>query len=138
MGAVDFTQWAVPDLELTFRGRTYMVPPPDVESAGMVLAAAVLGEIRFDLVKGTVPAELQPVLDSIGTRHPALSDAVYERMVADGVPAMVIDRLSVYTTFYWARGQQYADALAKILWSPRDVESGGPDAEAGGAGPKGS
>ena len=134
MGAVDFTQWAAPDLELRFGGRTYLVPPPDVDSAGMVLAAAVLAEVKFGLVPGPVPPEIQAVLDTIGKRHPALSDEVYEQMRADKVPMASIDRLAFYTTFYWARGQAYADAIAKTLWTPQDGAGEG----SGGAAPKGS
>lgn len=137
MGAVDFEQWAVPDLTLTFRGRDYRVSPPDVESAAMVLASAVLAEVKWGLAEGPVPPEVQAVLDSIGTKHPALGDEVYDQMVADKVPKATIDRLAVYAAFYWAKGKAYADTLAAVLWTPRAVE---PDAEAagGGAGPKGS
>jgi hypothetical protein len=136
MGAVDFEQWAVPDLKLTFRGRDYIVSPPDVESAAMVLAAAVLAEVRFGIVEGPVPPEVQAVLDTIGTKHPALGEDVYDQMVANKVPMATIDRLSVYATFYWAKGQGYADAVAAILWAPRatDQEAG---AGGGGASPKG-
>lgn len=133
MSAVDFEQWAVPDLTLTFRGRDYIVPPPDVDAAAMILAAAVLAEVKFGLEAGPVPPEIQKVLDTIGTQHPALSQDVYDQMVANNVPAATIDRFSVYTTFYWARGQAYADWFAAVLWTPRDAEQGG-----GGSGPKGS
>lgn len=137
MSAVDFEQWAVPDLKLRFRGRDYLVPPPDVESAAMVLAAAVLAEVRFGIVDGPVPAEVQAVLDTIGTQHPALGQDVYDQMVVDKVPMATIDRLSVYATFYWAKGQGYADAVAAILWAPREAEPAAEEA-GGGAAPKGS
>jgi len=135
MTAVAFEEWAASDLVLTFGGRTYTVRPPTVEAAKQILAAAVRGEVRFGLVKGPVPDEVQRVLDTIGTSHPGLGDDVYEQMVADGVPSPTIDRMSVYSVFYWARGKEYADALATILWTPRELpeETGG---EAGG--PKGS
>lgn len=134
MGAVDFTQWAVPDLELTFGGRTYLVPPPDVDAAAMILAAAVRAEVNFGMAEGPLPPEIQSVVDTIGNRHPALSDAVFEQMRADGVPAASIDRLAVYALFYWARGQAYADAFAKALWTPLAASGEG----SGGANPKGS
>lgn len=133
MGAVDFGEWVAPDLQITLGGRTYAVRPPSVEAAKKILAAAVRGEVKLGLEKGEVPAEVQAVLDTIGPdEHPALGDA-YQQMVADGVPAATIDRVGYYAVFYWARGKAYADALAKILWTPSETQEG-----AGGAAPKGS
>jgi hypothetical protein len=124
MSAVDFETWVVPDLEIrlphpdgTPGGCTYKVRPPTVEAAKQILAAAVAGEVRFGLVKGEIPAAVQSVLDTIGDKHPGLGEA-YDQMAADGHPAVVIDRVSVYSVFFWARGKAYADALAKLLWEP--------------------
>jgi hypothetical protein len=140
MSAVDFETWVTPDLEIrlpaadgTPGGRTYMVRPPSVQAAKQILAAAVRGEVRFGLVKGEIPEAVQAVLDTIGDTHPGLG-AVYDQMVEDGVPAANIDRVSVYSVFFWARGKDYADSLAKILWTPQVSD----EPEAGGAGPKGS
>lgn len=140
MSAVDFETWVTPDLEIrlpaadgTPGGRTYKVRPPSVEAAKQILAAAVRGEVRFGLVKGEIPDAVQSVLDTIGESHPGLGD-VYDQMVADGVPAATIDRVSVYSVFFWARGKEYADTLATILWQPLTLgEKAGE-----GAGPKGS
>ncbi len=130
--AVDFDEWAAPGLTLTWRGAEYHVPPPTVEAAAQVLASAVLGEIKFGLVKSEVPDEVKKILAEIGTGHPALSQEVYDQMAADGVPEPTINRMSVYATFYWARGRQYADWIAPLLWGkPRDT------AESGDAAPKG-
>jgi hypothetical protein len=135
VGAVDFTEWAAPALVLTFGGRTYQVQPPSVEGAKQVLAAAVRGEVKLGLVKGDIPAEVQEMLDTIGPDdHPALGKDVYDRMVADGLPQATIDRMAYFAVFHWARGREYAETLAKILWLPRETESAG----AGGAAPKGS
>lgn len=136
MSAVDFEEWAAPGLDITLGGRTYTVPPPSVDDAKKILAAAVRGEVKLGLVKGEIPAEVQAVLDTIGDGHPALGP-VYGQMVADGVAAMTIDRAAYYAVFYWARGKDYADSLASILWAPREV--GENTAEAGeAASPKGS
>ena len=132
MGAIDFGEWVAPDLKLELGGHTYMVCPPTVESAKMILAAAVRGEVNLGLVKGEIPDEVQAMLDSIGDEHPALGDA-YAAMVADGVSAATIDRVAYFAVFHWARGREYAETLAKILWLPREVQ-GTP----GGADPKGS
>ena len=58
MSAVDFESWAAPDLQLTFRGRTYTVAPPSVADARKILAAAVRGEVNLGLVKGEIPEAL--------------------------------------------------------------------------------
>lgn len=134
MGAVDFEEWVAPDLQITLGGRTYSVQPPSVDAAKKILAAAVRGEVKLGLVKGQIPAEVQRVLDAIGPdEHPALG-AAYAQMVADGVPAVTIDRVAYYAVFLWARGKEYADALAKALWLPRDTAA----ERSGGAAPKGS
>lgn len=131
MTAVDFGAWVLPALELTVGGRTYMVPPPTVEQSQKIIALAVRAEVQFRIVDGDVPEPVQKVLDSIGPQeHPALGDT-YTQMVDDGVLPPVRDRMEFYATFYWVRGKAYADALAELLWTPRDTA-----AEGGGAAPK--
>jgi len=129
VGAVDFEEWVAPDLRITLGGRTYTVQPPSVDSAKKIIAAAVRGEVKLGLVKGEIPDEVQRVLDSIEVgEHPALGDA-YAAMVSDGVAAATIDRVAYYAVFYWARGKEYADTLAKLLWLPRELSpAGGSDA----------
>lgn len=135
MSAVDFGEWAAVDgLVLQLGGVTYTVPPPSVRAMRQVLAAAVRAEINLGLTKGEIPTEVQAVLDDIKPgEHPALGP-VYDQLEADGVPQVVVDRMAYYAVFYWARGKEYADTLAKLLWTPL------PDAKAEGgeAGPKGS
>lgn len=133
MSAVDFAAWALEDLEVTLRGRTYLVRPPSVEAGKKILAAALRGEVRLGIEKSEIPAEVQAVLDSIKpTEHPALGEQVYEQMVADGISQVEIDRVSYYAVFYWARGKEYADKLATALWALPSTET----AEAGEAAPK--
>lgn len=125
MGAVDFSEWVAPDLELTLEGRTYTVRPPSVEAAKQILAAAVRGEVNLGLVQGEIPDEVQGILDSIKPgEHPALGEA-YAVMAADGVPKTTLDRMAYYAVFYWARGKEYADTLAKLLWLPRELGTTG-------------
>ncbi|MFC7430979.1 MULTISPECIES: hypothetical protein [unclassified Agrococcus] len=119
----DFKQWAQPDLELPYDGRIYRVPAPTVERAKAIIASAIRGEVGLGLVKGPVPPEVQAVLDSIGDSHPALTDEVYAQMDADGVPKESIDRMAYYAVFYWARSEQYADWIGKILWTPREGDA---------------
>jgi len=125
MGAVDFTEWAVPDLILTFRGVTYTVAPPSVADMKLILAAAARAEVNLRLVAGPLPPEVEELLATVGDRHPALGDDVFDQMVADGVPGPAIDRMAYYAAFFWARGREYADRLAVFLWTPRDPDGGG-------------
>ncbi|WP_193596071.1 hypothetical protein [Microbacterium sp. YJN-G] len=132
--APDFAAWAVPDLVIPLGGRTYTVRPPSVGAMGKLLACAVLGEVNLGIVDGPIPDEVQAILDTIGPdEHPALGDA-YEQMVADGVHPTTIDRMAYYAVFFWTRGKEYADTLAAVLWSPREL---GEESEAEAA-PKGS
>lgn len=137
MSAVDFAQWAVPDLKLTLGDRAYFVRPPSTAAARKLLAAAVRAEVNLGIVPGPVPAPVQEVLDTFGPDdHPALGD-VHDQLVADGVDPQTVDRMAYYATFYWARGKQYADWLAIALWAPRDAAQDAAGDGAGGAGPKG-
>lgn len=125
MGAVDFSEWVAPDLVLTLGGRTYRVPPPNVEQAKKIIAAAVRGEVKLRIVKGEIPAEVQTVLDTVKPLERVGLGSVADQLAADGVPVETIDRMDYYAIFYWARGKEYADSLAVILWTPR-AEAGAP------------
>lgn len=129
MPAVDFGEWAAVDgLTLTLGEHTYMVPPPSVRAMRQVLAAAVRAEVKLGLVAGEVPAEVQAVLDDMSTdEHPALGP-VYDQLAATNAPQVVVDRMAYYAVFYWARGKTYADALARLLWSPTAAEGSGEQA----------
>ncbi|NLP82587.1 hypothetical protein HF576_01875 [Microbacterium sp. CFH 90308] len=135
MSFTDFEEWVTPSLELTLRGCTYVVRPPSVEAGKKIAAAAVRGEIRLGMIKGVteVPEEIQRVLDTIGAdEHPALGET-WAQMHEAGLDRVTIDRAAYYAVFYWARGKDYADSLAKILWAKRDVDE---PADAGDADPK--
>ncbi|MGA6128835.1 MULTISPECIES: DUF7426 family protein [unclassified Microbacterium] len=118
MTAVDFDDWAAPDLVLTIKGNEYRVPPPCTIDAKKILAAAALGEIRLGLVSGEASEEVQRILTAVRPDdHFALTNRVYEQMVADRVAKTTIDRMAYYAVFYWARGKQYADMVASLMWS---------------------
>lgn len=120
MPAVDFAAWVAPDLVLTLdEGRaTFPVAPPSVEDAKLIMAAAVRAEVRWGLAAGPVPEEIEAICETIGDRHPGLGDQ-YDALVAAGVPQATIDRMSVYSVFFWARGKEYADSLATLFFAPR-------------------
>lgn len=132
--AADFASWAVQDLVIPLGGRDFRVRPPSVDDMGKLLACAVRGEVNLGLKKGPIPAGVQEVLDTIEPHeHPALGDA-FQEMVDAGIHPTTIDKFAYYSVFYWARGVDYADTLAKILWAPRDTAALG----AGEPAPKGS
>lgn len=121
---VNFAAWAVPPLPLTLGEHTYQVRPPSVGDMGKLLACAVRAEVNLGLVKGPIPADVQAVLDTIKpTDRPALGIEVYDQMVADGQHPTSIDRMAYYAVLYWARGKTYADAVATLLWTPRDASA---------------
>lgn len=120
--AADFASWAVPDLVIPLGGRDFTVQPPSVEDMGKLLACAVRGEVNLHIVEGPIPDDVQEILDTIGAdEHPALGDT-YQEMVTAGVHPTTIDRMAYYAVFYWARGKDYADSLAALLWTPRDAD----------------
>ena len=85
-------------------------------------AAAVRAEVNLGLVQGEIPVEIQSVLDTIGPDdHPALGPVFHELKETRGVSRVTLDRMAYYAVFYWARGKEYADTIAQILWTPRDV-----------------
>lgn len=123
MPLVDFSNWVDSDLTLELGERRWTVPLPDVAAAKKILAAAVRAEINLGLVKGVteVPAEVQGILDTIEPGdHPALGP-VYKQLHDAGVNPEVIDRMAYYAVFYWARGEEYAEAIATLLWAPREA-----------------
>lgn len=132
MSAVDFAEWAAPDLTLTFPegafakghgigGRTFVVRPPIVDDMPKVLALAARGEVELRMVPDMteVPAEIQTIIDSIAPdEHPALG-ATYAEMRDAKLNDPTINRAAYYAIFYWARGAQYAHDIAEQLFSPR-------------------
>lgn len=115
MPAVDFGAWETPGLDLVIGGATYTVAPPSVERMGKLLAIAVLGEVNLNIVEGPLPDEVRAVVDALDKHeHPALGD-VHAQLVAAGVDQRTIDRAAFYSVYYWTHGQQYADAMAKVL-----------------------
>lgn len=137
MSAVDFAEWAAPDLVFeNLGGHTFTVCPPTVDDMVKVLALAVRGEVALGIVpEGTeIPDAVQEMLDQIGpTDHPALG-ATFAEMKEAGLNDATINRAAYYTVFYWARGRRYADALAALLWAPRSDEGSDAKAPADGGG----
>lgn len=142
MSAVDFAEWAAPDLTLTFPetafakghgagGRTFVVRPPDVDGMTKVLALAVRGEVALRLVDATeVPAEIQVVIDSIGPdEHPALG-ATFDEMRDAKLNDPTVNRAAYYAIFFWARGKQYADDIASQLFATYEQADPGVEADA--------
>lgn len=140
--AADFKAWAQQDLVMPLPTplgvRDFRVRPPSVADAAKLLACAVRGEIELRLVPvKEIPENVQAVLDTIEPgEHPALG-ATYDEMVEAGLSQVTIDRFAYYAIFFWARGEEYADTLARILFAPRVTDELFPDEDGGAPRPKG-
>ncbi len=130
MTTVDFTSWASPNLDLVLGGRTYSVRPPSVAAARLMVALTVQEEIRYGLVKGTMPDDLAALIaerSAESFESLTLTPDVYDRMVADGLPERDIARMAYYALHYWTRGKTRADWFAeRIFVVPADREAAEP------------
>ena len=126
-GIVDFDEWSsAPGFTVSLRGSTYEVSPRSVDDWGLCLASAALAEHNLGLVAGDPPEGIRERLATIKPGdHPALGE-VYGRMIDDGLPQPLVDRVAYYAVFLVARGRAYADALAALLWAEPAAESGEP------------
>lgn len=111
----DLTSYLSPNLDLKLGDRTYSVPPP-TKDAGLKLATIVavgLNAYRgldspaetvadFKKIENTTIAEL-----ALGPAH--------DQMVADGVPAVHIDRAGVYAMYFWTVGEEAADQIITAI-----------------------
>jgi len=118
--SVDFTAWVEPDLDVTLGGVQYSCPPPSVAKAKIIVALAVVSEHRLGLVKDDPDPELVALTEAQDDPLAVitLGRDIYNRMVADGVTQITIDRVGYYALHYWARGKAQADWLAVAMWSP--------------------
>lgn len=127
MALKDLSAFLVPDLELQWRDRTFVVPPPTkdvglklaaVHAAGMAaylsLADACpscgrsgapdeLPQATKDLVEAVADKDLGEL--SLG--------AAYDEMQEAGVPGPHIDQFALYALYYWVLGEASADELIK-------------------------
>ena len=124
---VDFGEWSsAPGFTVKLGGGTYEVPPRNLDDWGLCAAAATLGEYRLGFVKGDAPASvLEQVARIKPGDHPALGP-VYNQMIADGLPQILVDRVAYYAVFLVARGKEYADALAGLIWADGKTDTGEP------------
>ena len=128
MPSVDFAAWVEPNLDVTLGGRDYSIPPPNVAKAKIIVALAVVSEHQVGLVKGDPDPEVVAIVeaqtDSLAVI--TLGQELYDRMGADGVSQVTIDRVGYYALHYWARGKPQADWMATVMWSPEASEPGEP------------
>lgn len=123
MGAVDFSEWAAPGLELTVGGRTYTVPSPTVAAASQCMAAAAMLEVRLGLAR-SLSDEDAAIIEAVRAEDHVGLGPVWVELNDDGVSAVTIARMQDYAVFYWARGREYADAIAGALWGQGEPDGG--------------
>lgn len=120
MSVKDLTDLLTPPLPLAIRGKKYTVPPPDAAAGrllGRLLAigmrAAAAGDDSVDLdaeVSDGFTEQEIAALDKPGAlERLALSDQIYEQMVADGWPGPDIVKFGRYAALYWIFGEEVAD-----------------------------
>jgi len=133
MPSVDFAAWVEPNLDVTLGGRDYSVPPPNVAKAKIIVALTVVSEHNLGLIKGDPDPEVVAIVDAQtdSLSMVTLGRDIYDRMVADGVTQITIDRVGYYALHYFARGKSQADWLAAAMWSPdvKDVTDTAPKAQ---------
>jgi hypothetical protein len=135
MPAVDFSEWAVPDLAIALGGRDFTVRPPSVEGARALVALTVAWEVQNGLTDGELPDDVQTVIDA--HRDQSLADLslgadVHAQLVEAGYPPETIRRVAMYALLYWTRGRSRADYVARTLWAAPDEPgtAGGDDPKA--------
>lgn len=94
------------------------MPTQRILSALACVSERSLG-ITDDALTDEVITEAKALTEPLGTL--ALGSTVHAAMIADGVPASVIDRAAFYAMHYWDRGRAFADSLANALWTPEDT-----------------
>jgi len=123
----DLTEFLTPDLQIPYGGKTYTIPPPSkdaglklgaINAMGVATYAAALSECPTCGRSGKpeLPEDTQRLVDEMSRDDVevatlSLSQAVYDEMVADGVPGPHIDRFGVYALYYWTMGEATADAI---------------------------
>lgn len=127
MALKDLTEFLTPDLQIPYGGKTYTIPPPS-KDAGLKLGAInAMGVATYATSltecptcgrsgKPELPEETQALIEEMARDNKevaalSLSQAVYDEMVADGVPGPHIDRFGVYALYYWTMGEATADAI---------------------------
>ena len=97
-------------LTLRIKGKLYTIPEPDVEKAKMILAYAEDPK--------SLPAEIRKTNEAFWRW--VLTDELYERMIADKVPAKALDRAVLTALYDVVQGR----AGALIIWKVgRDPEA---------------
>lgn len=144
MAFKDLTAHLTPDLQLPYAGKTYTIPPPTKENGLRLAAINALGIATYAATltdcptcgrsgRPELPEDTQALVDEMArdkldVAAIALSPAVHDEMVADGVPGPHIDKFGVYALYYWTMGEQTADAIF--------AAQQGPDALGEARGPK--
>jgi hypothetical protein len=129
MPSVDFAAWVTPNLEITLGGHAYSCPPRSVEQMKIVLAFAALSEHNIGVSPNAPDASLIEIVEAQTEDLAALTlgHEIYDRMIADGVDMVSIQRVGYYAMTYWSRGKERADLIAGLMWAP-DAKAVEPDA----------
>lgn len=116
--AKDLTAFLTPNLELAWKGRVFVVPPPSKED-GIVLAAlnsvGVGGYIASQSGNGNpeIPEKYQAAIEAASERDLAEISlgTAYQEMLDANVSGPDIDMFALYAHYYWTMGEEVADAI---------------------------
>jgi len=121
VSAFDFTEFAEPNLQLPLHGHVYSCPPPSVADAAVILALHVRARVQLGLDDGPVDPEVLALIEAKAGDIPlavlTLGQDVYDALVAAGESPTTINRMGYYAMLFWARGEQYAIELSRLLWT---------------------
>lgn len=137
----DLTAYLSPNLELPWRDRTFVVPPPSKDTGLKLAAINAVGVATYSLMSEKCPTcghaadgelevsprtrEIYDALGDIDLGELSLGSAFAE-MTEAGVPGADVDMFAVYAMYYWTLGEETADEVmaaqlqAKAGRSPKD------------------
>lgn len=132
--------WLAKPLPLPYGETTYLVPPPTKEAGAKLAALNALGAQAHSAAVGTcatcgrsgeveLPEETRDLLAAIKDEalgDIALTPDVHARMLADGVPEVDIDRMALYSMYFWTLGEAAADRILEITYGGGEASGEAP------------
>ncbi|WP_435298539.1 DUF7426 family protein [Timonella sp. A28] len=118
----DLSAFLTPNLELTWRDRTFIVPPPSREDGLTMTAINTAGALAYAVAQGACPTchrsdhielddrqkELVALAKNRVLAELSLGGA-YTEMLEAGVPGPDIELFELYAFYYWVLGESAAD-----------------------------
>lgn len=120
----DLSAHLTPDLELPWKGRTFVVPPPSKEDGLVLTALNAVGIQAFMLTQGACPTCHRSGPMEMDERTMSVVELVrdrdlgefslgpaYAEMIEAGVPGPDLEMFELYAMYFWTMGEETADAI---------------------------